>query len=177
MFMKPIYSNNAPKALGPYSPAIKLGDFVYLSGQVPIDPQTGNLVAGGIVEQTHQVLKNIEALLMEMGLETRHIVKTTVFIKDMNDFSAMNAVYDTYFKEPYPARSTVEVSRLPKDSLIEIECMVIDTLAYEAQMGGGCADGCDSCSGCGDDHGHDDGGCGCGDGGCGDNDGGCGCGC
>lgn len=158
MFMKPIFSNNAPKAIGPYSPAVKLGDFVYLSGQIPVDPATQEVVSGGIVEQSHQVFKNIEGLLAEMGLETRHVVKTTVFMKDMNQFAAMNEVYGMYFREPYPARSTVEVCRLPKDVLLEIECMVIDTTAYEAQMGGGCGDGCDGCgSGCGDD----DGGCGC----------------
>ena len=82
-----------------------------------------------------------------MGLATRHIVKITVFIKNMDDFSAMNQVYSTYFNEPYPARSCVEVARLPKDVLVEIECLVIDTSAYEQQMSGGCGDGCDSCGG------------------------------
>ncbi len=159
MFMKSIQSEHAPKAIGPYSPAVKLGDFVYLSGQIPVDPASNAVVEGGIVEQTKQVFKNMEAVLAEMGLETRHIVKTTVFLKNMDDFSAMNQVYGSHFNEPYPARSTVEVSRLPKDVLVEIEALVIDTSAYERQMGGGCGDG--GCEGgcCGDDEGGCDGCC------------------
>lgn len=159
MFMKSIQSENAPKAIGPYSPAVKLGDFVYLSGQIPVDPASNAVVEGGIVEQTKQVFKNIEAILAEMGLETRHIVKTTVFLKNMDDFSAMNQVYSSYFNEPYPARSTIEVSRLPKDVLVEVEALVIDTSAYERQMGGGCGDG--GCEGgcCGGDEGGCDGCC------------------
>lgn len=159
MFTKAIHSNNAPKAIGPYSPAVKLGDFVYLSGQLPVDPETGSIVEGGVQEQAYQVLKNIEALLAEMNLEMRHIVKTTVFMTDLAGFELMNEIYSTYFADPYPARSTVEVKALPKGALVEIEAIVIDTLLYEQQLahqhahGEGC--GCGSDEGCGE-------GCGCG---------------
>jgi len=162
MFTKSITSNNAPKAIGPYSPAVKLGDFVYVSGQLPVDPETNEIVQGGIQEQTYQVLKNVEALLAEMNLEMRHIVKTTVFMTNLSDFSLMNEIYSTYFADPYPARSTVEVKALPKGALIEIEAIVIDTLLYEQQVR--------------QQHGHSHEGCGCGDScGCGDDDE-CGCG-
>ncbi len=141
MLIQEITSANAPKAIGPYTPAVKLGDFVYMSGQIPVDPASGEIVAGGIQEQTHQVLKNIEALLAEMNLEMRHIVKTTVFMTDLGEFNAMNEIYATYFDRPYPARSTVQVGALPKGAKVEIECLVIDTLVYERQMQGGCG-GC-----------------------------------
>ncbi len=131
MFSKAIKSDKAPAAIGPYSPAIQLGDFVYLSGQIPVDPATNEIVSGGIKQQTHQVFQNILAILEEMGLETRHIMKTTVFITDMAMFADMNEVYATYFDEPYPARSCVQVGALPKGALVEIECLVIDTLKYE----------------------------------------------
>lgn len=158
MFTKAIHSNNAPKAIGPYSPAVKLGDFVYLSGQLPIDPETGSIVEGGIQEQAYQVLKNMEAILAEMNLEMRHIVKTTVFMSDLTGFELMNEIYSTYFADPYPARTTVEVKALPKGALIEIEAIIIDTLLYEQQFahqhnhGEGC--GCGDEEGCGE-------GCGC----------------
>lgn len=152
VFLKAIKPDNAPKAIGPYSPAVKLGDFVYLSGQVPFDPETGDIVGTTIEEQTHRVMKNIEAVLADMGLAFRHIVKTTIFISDMNDFAKLNEVYGSYLEEPYPARSCVEVARLPRDVKVEIECIVIDTLVYEQQMatqdqgcsgcGGGCDGGC-----------------------------------
>ncbi|MEA4875038.1 RidA family protein [Anaerorhabdus sp.] len=163
MFTQAISSPNAPKALGPYSQAIKLGDFVYLSGQIPMDPSTGAIVEGGIQEQTQQVLKNIEAVLSEMNLETRHVVKTTVFMTDLSEFDDMNKIYGAYFNEPFPARSTIQVVALPKGAKIEIECTVIDTLAYERQMnqgcGGGCSGGCsDGDCGCDCEEGHD---CGC----------------
>lgn len=154
MFVRQITSENAPKAIGPYSPAVKLGDFVYLSGQIPVDPATGNVVEGGIKEQTDRVMKNIVALLEEMHLQTRHIVKTTVFIDNMDNFAAVNEVYASYFDPAYPApaRSCVEVSRLPKDVSVEIECLVIDTLVYEQQMNKGCQGCSGSCddSGCGE---------------------------
>jgi len=165
MFTKSITSPNAPKAIGPYSPAVKLGDFVYMSGQIAIDPATSELINGEIQEQTYQVLKNIEALLTEMNLDMRHIVKTTVYMTDLSDFDAMNEIYETYFVQPYPARTTVQVCALPKGAKIEIECLVIDTLAYEQQLAaqeGGCGcgdcgeDACD-CGECGDET------CGCGD--------------
>jgi len=161
-----ITSPNAPKAIGPYSPAIKLGDFVYMSGQLPLDPLSGEIVGENIQEQTYQVLKNIEALLTEMDLEMRHIVKTTVFMSDLAEFDEMNQIYATYFANPYPARSTVQVSKLPKGAKIEIECFVIDTLAYEKHVhGSGCGDCASGCE-CGEDHTHE-GEEGCSDGCCG----------
>lgn len=114
----------APKAIGPYSPAVRSGahgELLFISGQVPIDPATGNLIEGDIAAQTRRVFENIGALLTAGGLAYNNIVRTTVFLADMNDFAAMNQVYATYFAEPYPARSTVQVSRLPKDARIEID--------------------------------------------------------
>ncbi len=146
MFTKCIRAANGPKDVGPYSPAIKLSDFVYLSGQLPIDPLTNELVSGGIGQQTHQVMQNIIAILEEMGLETRHIVKTTVFLQNMGDFQAMNEVYASYFDEPYPARSCVQVAALPKGAMVEIECLVIDTLKYEQARTGNRK--CEKCEGC-----------------------------
>ena len=122
MFRKAISSCNAPKAIGPYSCAMKLGDFVYISGQLPIDASSGNMPET-IEEQTKQSLANIEALLAEMFLEPRHVVKTTIYMSDLSEFSRMNEVYGKFFSEPYPARSCVEVARLPKDALIEIEAI------------------------------------------------------
>lgn len=156
VFIKPIKPENAPKALGPYTPAVKLGDFVYLSGQIPLDPKTGEVVGTTIEEQTHQVMQNIEAVLKDMGLGFHHIMKTTIFVTDLNDFDALNTVYGSYLEEPYPARSCVQVAALPKGVKLEIECIVIDTLVYEQQLAaqqggcsgcsGGCGDGgCDSC--------------------------------
>lgn len=149
MFTKSFASPNVYKPIGPYSPAVKLGDFVYLSGQLPLD-QEGQLVAGEIQEQVYQVIKNMEAILTEMKLEMRHIVKTTVFLTDLNDFQAMNEIYATYFSDPYPARSTIQVAALAKGAKIEIEAIVIDTLVYEQQVAHQQGEAC----GCGDD-------CGC----------------
>ena len=152
VFLKAVKPANAPKALGPYSPAVKLGDFVYLSGQIPLNPETGEVEGTTIEEQTHQVMKNIKAVLADMGLDYKHIVKTTIFVSDLNDFDKLNEVYGSYLEAPYPARSCVQVARLPKDVKVEIECIVIDTLVYEQQMaaqesgcsgcGGGCDGGC-----------------------------------
>ena len=152
IFIKAVKPENAPKALGPYSPATKLGDFVYLSGQIPLDPETGEVVGTTIEEQTHQVMKNIGAVLADMGLGYKHIMKTTIYIADLNDFDKLNEVYGSYLEDPYPARSCVQVARLPKDVKVEIECFVIDTLVYEQQYaaqqsgcsscGGGCDGGC-----------------------------------
>ncbi|SDF67648.1 RidA family protein [Sporolituus thermophilus] len=114
---------NAPAAIGPYSQAIKVGNLVFTSGQIPINPATGELVTGSVEEQTHQVLKNVKAVLEAAGASLDSVVKTTVFIKDMNDFAKINAVYATYFTVNPPARSCVEVARLPKDVLIEIEAI------------------------------------------------------
>ena len=158
MFVKAIKPENAPKALGPYSPAVKLGDFVYLSGQIPLNPKTNAIEGTTIEEQTHQVMQNIEAVLGEMGLGFRHIVKTTIFMQDLSDFDALNKVYGSYLQKPYPARSCVQVARLPKDVKVEIECIVIDTLIYEAQLKAQ-QEGCGGCSGCGGDDGCECGGC------------------
>lgn len=119
--MNNISTKNAPAAIGPYSQAIKVGNLIYTSGQIPIDPATGTLVAGGIKEQTRQSLLNVQAILKEAGLSMSSVVKTTVFMADMNDFADMNAVYAEFFTEPYPARSAVTVKALPKGALVEIE--------------------------------------------------------
>ena len=119
--MKKLHSDKAPKALGPYSQAIVAGGLVFASGQVPIDPATGNFVEGGIKEQTKQSLTNVSNVLAEAGIDLSHVVKTTVFLSDMDNFAAMNEVYATFFSEPYPARSAVAVKTLPKGALVEIE--------------------------------------------------------
>jgi 2-iminobutanoate/2-iminopropanoate deaminase len=116
-----ISSDKAPKAIGPYSPAVRAGQLVFLSGQVPMDPASGNLIEGDIAAQTRRVFENLGALLTAAGLSFTNVVRTTVFLADMNDFAAMNQVYATYFAEPFPARSTVQVARLPKDARVEID--------------------------------------------------------
>ncbi len=116
-----IHTDKAPAAIGPYSQAIQIGQLLFTSGQIPIDPETGALVEGGIQEQTRQSLNNIKAILNAAGTNMGAVVKTTVFLQDMNDFAAMNEVYAQFFQEPYPARSAVQVGRLPKDALVEIE--------------------------------------------------------
>jgi len=116
-----INTSKAPAAIGPYSQAIKVGNLVYTSGQIPIGPATGSFVEGGIKEQTRQSLLNVKAILEEAGLTMSDVVKTTVFMADMNDFADMNAVYAEFFAEPYPARSAVAVKTLPKGALVEIE--------------------------------------------------------
>ena len=119
--MKAISTKKAPAAIGPYSQAIRVGNLVYTSGQIPIDPATGAFVEGGIREQTRQSLTNVRAILAEAGLAMSDVVKTTVFMADMNEFAEMNAVYAEFFAEPYPARSAVAVKTLPKGALVEIE--------------------------------------------------------
>lgn len=118
---KVIKTTKTPAAIGPYNQAIQVGNLVYTSGQIPIDPATGNFVEGGIKEQTRQSLLNVKAILEEAGLTMSDVIKTTVFMADMNDFSDMNAVYSEFFPEPYPARSAVAVKTLPKGALVEIE--------------------------------------------------------
>ena len=118
---KVISTSKAPAAIGPYSQAIQVGNLVYTSGQIPIDPATGVFVEGGIKEQTRQAMLNVKAILEENGLSMNDIVKKTVFMADMNDFADMNAVYAKFFTEPYPARSAVAVKTLPKGALVEIE--------------------------------------------------------
>ena len=119
--MKAISTQKAPAAIGPYSQAIQVGTLVYTSGQIPIDPATRSFVEGGIKEQTRQSLANVKAILEEAGLTMGNVVKTTVFMADMNDFADMNAVYAEFFAEPYPTRSAVAVKTLPKGALVEIE--------------------------------------------------------
>ena len=119
--MKTISTDKAPAAVGPYSQAKVIGGLLFASGQIPLNPATGTVVEGGIVEQTEQVCKNIEAVLTEAGTDFSKVVKTTCFLSDMNDFVPFNEVYQTAFKEEFPARSAVEVSRLPRDVKVEIE--------------------------------------------------------
>ena len=116
---------DAPAAIGPYSQAIKAGGMLFLSGQIPIDPQTGSLVAGGIEAQTHQVFRNIGEILKAGGATFDNVVSAGVFLADMNDFGKMNDVYATYFSSPAPARATVQVARLPKDCLVEIQVTAV----------------------------------------------------
>ena len=116
-----ISTNKAPAAIGPYSQAIQVGNLVYTSGQIPIDPAIGTFVEGGIKEQTRQSLTNVKAILEEAGTNLANVIKTTVFMADMADFADMNAVYAEFFTEPYPARSAVAVKTLPKGALVEIE--------------------------------------------------------
>ena len=120
-----IQTENAPAAIGPYSQAIKAGGFVFASGQIPIDPQTGQFVAGGIAEQTRQVLKNLGAVLEAAGSSLDLVVKTTVFLADMKEFSGMNEVYATFFAGPPPARATVAAAGLPRDARVEIEVVAL----------------------------------------------------
>lgn len=124
--MKTIISTNAaPKAIGPYSQAVRVGNSIFLSGQIPIDPATGQLVEGNVQRQTEQVFTNLAAVLAEAGLTFENVVKTTVFMKNLADFSLMNEVYARHFSANPPARSTVEVSRLPRDVQIEIDAIAI----------------------------------------------------
>jgi len=128
--IKAISTEKAPAAIGPYSQAVMTGNpngrmTIYTSGQIPINPETGAIVAGGIAEQTTQVLENLKQVLEASSSSLSKVVKTTLFIRNMNDFASINEIYATYFSEPYPARSTVEVARLPKDVLIEIEAVAI----------------------------------------------------
>src|SRR5271157_4606687 len=120
-----IATEHAPKAIGPYAQAIRHGGLVYSSGQVALDPATGQIVAGGIAEQTARVLENLKAVLEASGAALDSVVKTTVFLKDMGEFAAMNEVYGRYFTAEQPARSTVEVARLPRDARVEIEVIAL----------------------------------------------------
>jgi len=118
-----ISSADAPKAIGPYSPAVRAGQLLFVSGQVPFDPATGQMIEGDIAAQARRVLDNIGALLKAGGLAFNDIVRTTIFLADMNDFAAVNDVYATYFSQPFPARATVQVARLPKDARVEIDAI------------------------------------------------------
>lgn len=122
---KVIQTDNAPAAIGPYSQAVRAGDFLYVSGQIPLDPTSGEVVSGGVEEQTDRVLKNLQAILEEAGADFTNVVKFSIFLKDIEDFGVVNKIYGSFLEEPYPARATIEVSRLPKDVLVEM-----DVVAY-----------------------------------------------
>ena len=120
---KAIHTDSAPAAIGPYSQAVRWGNVVYVSGQIPIDPATGVLAGEGIAAQTRQSLTNIKNILAAEGLDMSHVVKTSVMLKDIADFTAMNEIYAEFFTEPYPARAAYQVAALPKDARVEIECI------------------------------------------------------
>lgn len=121
-----ITTKNAPDAIGPYSQAIKAGNVLFCSGQIPIDPNTSEFVSEDVAEQTEQVLKNLTAVLEAAGMNLNNIVKTTVFLADMNDFTAMNEVYARFFTDNKPARATVQAARLPRDARVEIDCIAVE---------------------------------------------------
>ena len=123
--MQTVSTENAPGAIGPYSQAVVTGNMVFCSGQIPIDPSTGQFVSEEVAEQTEQVLKNLAAVLEAAGSDLGKVVKTTVFLADMNDFAAMNDVYARYFSANKPARATVQAARLPRDARVEIECIAL----------------------------------------------------
>lgn len=118
---KIVNTKKAPSAIGPYSQGVNLGNLIFFSGQIPLNPLTGEMVDGDIKAQTKQSLENVKALLEDQGLDFSNVVKTTVFLDDMNDFAAMNEIYAQYFVEPYPARSAIAVAKLPKGALVEVE--------------------------------------------------------
>lgn len=120
--MKEIFTDKAPAAIGPYSQAVQAGDFLYVSGSIGINPQTGDVV-DGIQNQTTQVMENLRSILLEAGAEFSQVVKFTIYLSDMDNFGTVNEIYGRYLKKPYPARATVEVSRLPKDVLVEIDAV------------------------------------------------------
>lgn len=126
MSKKIIVSNQAPAPIGPYNQAVKAGNTLYISGQIPFDEVTGEMINENITEETHQVMKNLEAILSEAGMSFENVVKCSIFIKDMGQFSTINEAYAQYFKENPPARECVEVARLPKDVNVEISCIAVD---------------------------------------------------
>ncbi len=122
--MKKVYStNNAPEAIGPYSQAVEVGDLIFISGQIPLDPDTMETVSDNVEEQTHQVMKNLEAILREANLDFTHVAKMTILLDSMENFAKVNEIYASYLQEPFPARAAFEVSRLPKDVKVEIEAI------------------------------------------------------
>jgi 2-iminobutanoate/2-iminopropanoate deaminase len=129
--MKPeaISTPKAPGAIGPYSQAIRCGDWLFISGQIPLDPATGTMAGTTISQQTEQVMKNLTGILESQGLTLAHVVKTTVFLKNLGDFTPFNETYQRFLKPPYPARATIEISRLPKDALVEIEAIAYNPKA------------------------------------------------
>ena len=129
MTKHPVSSPDAPKAIGPYSQAVRAGQLLFASGQIPLDPATGSLVDGDVDAQTRRVMENLGAVLEAAGLSFASVVRTTIYLADMNDFAKVNDVYGSYFREPYPARATVQVARLPKDARVEIDAVA----AYPSQ--------------------------------------------
>ena len=125
MEKKAIHTDNAPKAVGPYSQAVAFGSMLICSGQIPIRPSDGVLLTGDVQEQTHQVMKNLQAVLEEAGASLNDVVRTTIFLSSMDDFAKVNEVYASYFQEPYPARACVEVARLPKSVDVEIDAIAV----------------------------------------------------
>ena len=125
MRKKVIHTEKAPKAIGPYSQAIRTESFIFTAGQIGLDPTTGELVAGAVEEQTRQALNNLRNVIEAAGSSMDNVVKTTVFLADMNDFAEMNKVYGEYFAQPFPARSAVQVAKLPKGAPLEIECIAV----------------------------------------------------
>lgn len=123
--LESVATGNAPKAVGPYSQAVKANGFIFLSGQIPLDPQTQQLVQGDVAKETERVLENLKAVVEAAGSSLSRVVKTTVFLADMNDFAKMNEVYARYFCAPLPARSTVQVARLPRDARVEIDLIAL----------------------------------------------------
>lgn len=124
MVRKEIHTKEAPAAIGPYSQAIQAGDFLFVSGQIPVDPKTGEVVEG-IEKQTEKVLKNLQAILQEAGADFSSVVKFTIYLSDMENFATVNEIYGSFLTKPYPARATVEVSRLPKDVLVEMDVIAL----------------------------------------------------
>lgn len=122
-----VVAENAPQAIGPYSAGVKVGNFVYTAGQLGIDPASGAFVAGGVEAETRQALQNLRAVLEAAGSCLENVIKTTVFLRDMNDFALMNSVYAQFFTENFPARSAVQVARLPRDAAVEIEAVALST--------------------------------------------------
>ena len=120
-----ISAPDAPKAMGAYSPAIRAGNLLFVSGQIPIEPASGNLITGDMTAQADQVMRNLTALLRAAGLGFQHVVRTTVYLADMNEFAAMNEIYSRYIVDPPPARATVQVARLPRDVKIEVDCIAV----------------------------------------------------
>jgi len=120
-----VSTTSAPAAIGPYSQAVRAGSMLFVSGQIPMDPETGNLVEGDLAAQTHRVFQNLAAILAAAGATFDNVVRTTVYLADMNDFPAMNAVYATYFSSPAPARATVQAARLPRDAKVEIDVIAV----------------------------------------------------
>lgn len=122
--IQPVNTDNAPQAIGPYSQAVKAGGFAFLSGQIPLDPKTMTLVDGGISEQTHQVFKNLRAVIDASGATVADVVKLTIYLTDLGEFPTVNEIMAGYFSEPYPARATIEVSALPKGAMVEVDAVV-----------------------------------------------------